>query len=157
MTDWAQLTEALRERGFEIAHNVRVTGFGDRKISVIKTVRELTGWGLAVTKNAVESRATILHSITPEAAERVARTLQRAGATVEIGVDELRIYAFDPDHPLRGDQPLERLRALGLGFAHEQGTLGAWTREPVTPFDADLLLAAIDERRHGWAAIADLR
>lgn len=152
MTDWALITKALRQRGFEIAYNVRVTGFGDRKISVIKAVRELTGWGLAVTKEAVESFATILGSLPLDAAERAAEELQAAGATVEIGADELHRFAYDPDHPLRGNQPIERVRVVARGIALERGKLGDWTLAPIEPLDFDSMLDAIDQHRRRWAA-----
>jgi hypothetical protein len=35
--------------------------------------------------------------------------------------------AYDPHHPLRGDQPLERARVSGSTLAIDHGTLGAWT------------------------------
>lgn len=148
MTD---LAEALRERGFAARHRVRIAFIGSRKIAVIKTVRELTGWGLKDSKDAVEGCATVLTGLDPEAAEQAATKLRKAGATIVIDLDELCLYGFDPADPRRGDQPLERIRIVDLGVALEHGRLGEWTPSPSRTCNVDELLATVDAQHDAWA------
>lgn len=148
--EFAEFAEALRERGFGVTHTVRVADVGPNKIMVIKVVRELTGWGLADAKNAVDRRAGIVDGISLGEAEHAATKLRGAGATVELGVGELHLYAFDPADPRRGDQPIERIRVQGFGFAFERGRLGAWAPEPIEPREPDQLIATIDQHLHAW-------
>lgn len=65
--------------------DVVLTGFGDNKVSVIKTVRSLTGLGLKEAKDAVEGVPTVLKEGVPKAeAEEMKKQLLEAGATVDI-------------------------------------------------------------------------
>ena len=65
--------------------DVVMTGFGDKKLNVIKAVRELTGLGLMEAKDMVEGvPQTVKSGVSKEEAEKVAETLKEAGATVEI-------------------------------------------------------------------------
>lgn len=65
--------------------DVILTGFGENKVAVIKTVRSLTGLGLKEAKDAVEGVPTTLKEGVPKAeAEDVKKQLVDAGATVEI-------------------------------------------------------------------------
>jgi len=65
--------------------DVVLTGFGDNKVAVIKAVRGLTGLGLKEAKEAVESAPTPLkEGVTKEEAEEAKKTLEEAGATVEV-------------------------------------------------------------------------
>lgn len=58
---------------------------GAKKINVIKAVRALTGLGLKEAKEAVESAPTVLkEGISKEDAEEAKKTLEEAGAAVEI-------------------------------------------------------------------------
>ncbi len=58
---------------------------GAKKINVIKAVRALTGLGLKEAKDAVESTPTTLkEGITKDDAEAAKKTLEEAGATVEL-------------------------------------------------------------------------
>jgi large subunit ribosomal protein L7/L12 len=58
---------------------------GDKKISVIKVVRELTGLGLKEAKDLVtEAPKTVKEGVTKEDAEKMKAKLEEAGATVEI-------------------------------------------------------------------------
>ena len=60
-------------------------GFGDNKVAVIKAVRGLTGLGLKEAKEAVESApSTLKEAISKEEAEEAKKTLEEAGATVEL-------------------------------------------------------------------------
>jgi large subunit ribosomal protein L7/L12 len=65
--------------------DVVLTGFGDNKVAVIKAVRGLTGLGLKEAKEAVEGApSTLKEGISKEEAEEAKKTLEEAGATVEL-------------------------------------------------------------------------
>lgn len=65
--------------------NVVMTSFGGNKVSVIKAVRSLTGLGLKEAKEAVEGTpATLKEGVSKEEAEETKKTLEEAGAVVEI-------------------------------------------------------------------------
>ena len=65
--------------------DVILTSFGENKVSVIKTVRGITGLGLKEAKDAVEGVPTVLKEGSPKAeAEDIKKQLTEAGATVEI-------------------------------------------------------------------------
>lgn len=68
--------------------DVILKGFGDKKIGVIKVVRELTGLGLKEAKDLVEKAGTpdakIKEGVTKAEAEDVKKKLEEAGAEVEI-------------------------------------------------------------------------
>ncbi|MEI8208922.1 MAG: 50S ribosomal protein L7/L12 [Methylococcales bacterium] len=65
--------------------DVILTSFGENKVSVIKTVRGITGLGLKEAKDAVEGVPTVLKEGIPKAeAEEIKKQLAEAGATVEI-------------------------------------------------------------------------
>ena len=65
--------------------DVILTGFGENKVAVIKTVRTITGLGLKEAKDAVEGVPTVLKEGVPKAeAEDIKKQLLEAGATVDI-------------------------------------------------------------------------
>jgi large subunit ribosomal protein L7/L12 len=65
--------------------DIVLTGFGDKKVGVIKAVRGLTGLGLKEAKEAVEGVPTVLkEGVSKEEAEEAKKALEEAGATVEI-------------------------------------------------------------------------
>jgi len=65
--------------------DVVLTGFGDKKIPVIKEVRAITSLGLKEAKELVESHPKpIKEGVTKEEAEEIKEKLEKAGATVEI-------------------------------------------------------------------------
>ena len=65
--------------------DVVLGGFGDNKVAVIKAVRALTGLGLKEAKEAVEGAPTTLkEGISKEEAEEAKKSLEEAGATVEL-------------------------------------------------------------------------
>ena len=64
---------------------VTLTGFGDKKIQVIKALRELTSLGLKEAKEVVESAPkAIKESVSKDEAEEAKKKLEEAGGTVEI-------------------------------------------------------------------------
>ncbi|MGD2117849.1 MAG: 50S ribosomal protein L7/L12 [Chromatiales bacterium] len=65
--------------------DVVLAGFGDNKVAVIKAVRGVTGLGLKEAKEAVESAPTTLkEGVSKDEAEEAKKTLEEAGATVEL-------------------------------------------------------------------------
>ena len=64
---------------------VELTGAGDKKINVIKVVRELTGLGLADAKNLVEAAPkTVKEGVSKAEAEDMKKKLEEAGAKVTL-------------------------------------------------------------------------
>jgi len=64
---------------------VFMTSAGDKKIQVIKTVRELTGLGLKEAKDLVEAAPKAVKEGVPKAqAEEMKKKLVESGATVEL-------------------------------------------------------------------------
>ncbi|MFF7966300.1 50S ribosomal protein L7/L12 [Streptomyces sp. NPDC007903] len=65
--------------------DVVLTGAGEKKIQVIKVVRELTSLGLKEAKDLVDGTPKpVLEKVTKEAAEKAAESLKAAGASVEV-------------------------------------------------------------------------
>jgi large subunit ribosomal protein L7/L12 len=65
--------------------DVVLSSFGGNKVAVIKAVRTLTGLGLKEAKDAVEGApSTIKEAVGKDEAEEVKKTLEEAGATVEL-------------------------------------------------------------------------
>lgn len=64
---------------------VVLTGSGDKKIQVIKVVRELTGLGLKEAKDLVDGAPKPLKEGVPKAeAETIKKKIEEAGGTVEL-------------------------------------------------------------------------
>jgi len=58
---------------------------GDKKVNVIKAVREITGLGLKEAKDMVDGApSTVKEGIAKADAEKAKKTLEEAGATVEM-------------------------------------------------------------------------
>ena len=65
--------------------DVVITSVGDKKIPVIKAVREVTTLGLKEAKDLVEKTpATVKEGVSKEEAEKVKKHLEEAGAAVEL-------------------------------------------------------------------------
>ena len=65
--------------------NVVITSVGDKKIPVIKAVRQVTDLGLKEAKDLVENLpATVKEGISKADAAKVKTVLEEAGATVEL-------------------------------------------------------------------------
>jgi large subunit ribosomal protein L7/L12 len=65
--------------------DVILTGFGDKKIGVIKEIRGITGLGLKEAKDLVEGvPSKVKEGVSKEEAESVKKKLEEAGATIEI-------------------------------------------------------------------------
>jgi large subunit ribosomal protein L7/L12 len=65
--------------------DVILTGFGDKKIQVIKVVRELTGLGLKEAKDLVEGvPKPVKEGVSKEEAATMKKKLEEAGGTVAV-------------------------------------------------------------------------
>lgn len=65
--------------------NVVLTEAGEKKVNVIKAVRELTGLGLKEAKEKVDGAPQVIaEGVSKEAAEDARKKLEEAGAKVEI-------------------------------------------------------------------------
>lgn len=65
--------------------DVVLTSFGENKVSVIKAVRAATGLGLKEAKEVVESApATLKEAVAKGEAEELKKTLEEAGASIEL-------------------------------------------------------------------------
>ncbi|MET7322897.1 MULTISPECIES: 50S ribosomal protein L7/L12 [Streptomyces] len=65
--------------------DVILTGAGDKKIQVIKVVRELTSLGLKEAKDLVDGAPKpVLEKVAKDAADKAKESLEGAGASVEV-------------------------------------------------------------------------
>jgi large subunit ribosomal protein L7/L12 len=81
----AQVAVAAPPEEQQTEFDVILTGFGDKKVQVIKVVRELTGLGLKEAKDLVEGvPKTVKEKISKQDAESVKQKLIEAGGTAEV-------------------------------------------------------------------------
>ena len=65
--------------------NVILASFGEKKINVIKAIREVTSLGLKEAKDLVESApATVKEGVSKDEAESIKKKLEEAGAQVDV-------------------------------------------------------------------------
>lgn len=65
--------------------DVILTGFGDKKIQVIKVVRSITGLGLKEAKDLVEAVPKALkEGLSKEEADKMKKEIEESGGTVQI-------------------------------------------------------------------------
>jgi large subunit ribosomal protein L7/L12 len=77
-----EAAEAAEEKS---QYNIFLQATGEKKIDVIKAVREITGLGLAESKGVVDGAPTMVKENAPkEEAEEAKTKLEAAGATVEL-------------------------------------------------------------------------
>ena len=78
----AEAGEAVEEK---TEFDVVLTGFGDKKVAVIKAVRTISGLGLKEAKDLVESAPAPIKEGVPKAeADDLKKQLEEAGASVEL-------------------------------------------------------------------------
>jgi large subunit ribosomal protein L7/L12 len=69
----------------KVEFDVMLTSFGDKKIQVIKGVREVTNLGLKEAKDIVEGVPQVVREkVSKDEAEKIKKKLEDAGGTVEI-------------------------------------------------------------------------
>jgi large subunit ribosomal protein L7/L12 len=77
----AEAAQAEEKTEFDVI----LTGFGEKKIQVIKVVRELTGLGLKEAKDLVEGvPKPVKEGVSKEEAATMKKKLEEAGGTVEV-------------------------------------------------------------------------
>ncbi|MDH3694331.1 MAG: 50S ribosomal protein L7/L12 [Gammaproteobacteria bacterium] len=75
--------EAAAEEKTEF--DVVLSGFGEKKVGVIKAVRAFTGLGLKEAKDLVESApAPVKEGVSKEEAEDIKKQIEEAGGTAEL-------------------------------------------------------------------------
>ncbi|NND96201.1 MAG: 50S ribosomal protein L7/L12 [Pirellulaceae bacterium] len=75
--------EAAAEEQTEF--DVVLTGFGDKKLNVVKVVKNLTGASLMEAKKLVEGvPATLKEAVSKEEADKVKAEIEEAGGSVEL-------------------------------------------------------------------------
>jgi large subunit ribosomal protein L7/L12 len=73
--------EVVEQTEFDVV----LTGFGDKKLNVVKVVKNITGASLMDSKKLVEAApATLKQGISKAEAEKLKAELEEAGASVEI-------------------------------------------------------------------------
>jgi len=81
----AQTTPAAEEKA---VFNIVLNTVGDKKIEVIKAVRDITGKGLKDSKDLVDAAATgpqvVKENVKKEEAEEIKKKFETAGAKVEL-------------------------------------------------------------------------
>jgi large subunit ribosomal protein L7/L12 len=78
----APAAEAVAEK---TEFDVILTGFGEKKVNVIKEVRAITSLGLKEAKDLVEAAPKpVKEGVNKEEADKIKKQLEEAGATVEI-------------------------------------------------------------------------
>lgn len=81
----ADAGESKAEAEEKTAFDVVLSGIGDKKIQVIKAVREVTSLGLKEAKEMVEGAPKVVKAgVAKEEAETMKKRLEESGATVEI-------------------------------------------------------------------------
>ena len=77
----AEAAQAEEKTEFDVI----LTGFGDKKIQVIKVVRELTGLGLKEAKDLVEGvPKPVKEGVSKEEAATMRKKIEEAGGTAEV-------------------------------------------------------------------------
>lgn len=124
---------------------------GPRKLDAIRLVHELTGAGLKECKDVVDCGQIFLRGIEPERAREIAERFEAVESQIEL-IDEPGFrYAYDPEHPLRGDQPVERLRWTRTELALERGRAGEWRSvEKVVLGSAEAVLTKAAQQCATW-------
>jgi len=81
----AATSDAPAEKAEPTAFNVILTAAGDKKIQVIKAVREITSLGLKEAKELVDAAPKpVKEKVSKDDAEKIKKQLEEAGATVEV-------------------------------------------------------------------------
>ena len=77
--------EAVAAEEEKDSFDVVLTGFGEKKINVIKEVRAITGLGLKEAKDLVEGvPKAVKEAVNKDEAGEIQKKLEDAGATVEV-------------------------------------------------------------------------
>ncbi|HVH98460.1 MAG TPA: hypothetical protein VM869_07110 [Enhygromyxa sp.] len=93
----------------------------------------------------------LVRGVSRERGQELAARFGSLGCAVQ-WIDEPRHrFAYDPRHPLRGDQPLRRLRWIDDALAIDHGTLSQWQLgELVSLGSIEALARAVAEQCEAW-------
>jgi len=81
----AAAPEAAAEAEEQTSFDVVLKAIGDKKIAVIKAVRQITSLGLKEAKEVVDKAPNkVKEGVTKDEAEKIKKDLEEAGAVVEI-------------------------------------------------------------------------
>lgn len=84
----SSLAESVAEKEEKTVFTIVLTAVGEKKIDVIKVVRDITGKGLKEAKDLVDAAATspqiIRENVKKEEAEEMKKKLESAGSKVEL-------------------------------------------------------------------------
>lgn len=81
----AAATDAAEAKEEQSEFDVILTSHGDKKIQVIKVVREITGLGLKEAKALVdEAPKAVKEKVSKEEAEEIKNKIEEAGGSVEV-------------------------------------------------------------------------
>lgn len=126
-------------------------------------VQELTGRVAAEGLSMRVQGEPVVRGVSRERGQELAASFAAAGCEVQL-IDEPRHrIGYDPRHPLRGDQPLRRLRWLDDALALDHGTLSCWALGELERLGSSeaLALAVVREceawMREGLAIATDER
>jgi len=76
---------AVAEVEEQTEFDVEITEVGDKKLNVIKVVRELTGLGLKEAKDVVDAAPKVIkEGVTKEEAQDIKKKLEEAGAKITL-------------------------------------------------------------------------
>jgi hypothetical protein len=140
-----ELGKALRERGFDARFQVILPE--DGPLLSVDPER------LIDCSYTVNSSTSTYRTSSPETAVYLVELYTATGTQVWFRLGEARLHAYAPDDETRGDQRIERLRVDGSQLWFERRVAGDWELvSEVELANHHELLAAIDERRHAWAA-----
>lgn len=85
MAGAAPAAAAAAEVEEQTEFDVELTDVGDKKLNVIKAVREITGLGLKEAKDLVESAPSMIKEACPkEEAQELKKKLEEAGAKISL-------------------------------------------------------------------------
>ncbi|OGJ51460.1 50S ribosomal protein L7/L12 [Candidatus Peregrinibacteria bacterium RIFOXYB2_FULL_32_7] len=78
----ATATDAAPEE--KASYNIKLTSSGDKKIQVIKVIREVTSLGLGEAKKVADENGMVKENVAKKEAEEIKKKLEEAGAKVEL-------------------------------------------------------------------------
>lgn len=115
-------------------------------------VREVTGRTGADGISMWVQGQPLVSGVARERGQELAATFAVLGCEVQLIDEPRQRIAYDPRHPLRGDQPLRRLRWIDDGLALDHGTLSQWQLgELVSLGSLEALAIAVAEQCEAWA------
>ena len=121
--------------------------------AAIELIRELRGCPREDAETIIGARGVLLDEVRAAEARRIVERFAHVHAQVEVLRRDRYVYAFTPEHPGRGAQPVERLRVGERELGLAEGRLGSFTDETVEPHaSAGANKRAGEARTQAWTA-----